>query len=68
MGLEHQGQTSISDPDQNLGFICIFSSGMQENTIHLLLDLGAPITQLGERQTLDRKVAGSILILDMGCP
>ena len=23
-GSEHQGQNSISDPDQNLGFICIF--------------------------------------------
>ena len=30
-GLEHQGQNSISDPDQNLGFTCIFSSGMQED-------------------------------------
>ena len=29
-GLEHQGQTSISDPDQTFGFTCIFSSGMQE--------------------------------------
>ena len=29
-GSEHQGQNSISDPDQNLGFSCIFSSGMQE--------------------------------------
>ena len=29
-GSEHQGQTSISDIDQNLGFTCIFSSGMQE--------------------------------------
>ena len=28
---EHQSQNSISDPDQNLGVICIFSSGMQEN-------------------------------------
>ena len=31
-GLEHQGQNSISDPDQNFGFTCIFSSGMQENS------------------------------------
>ena len=30
-GSDHQGWTSISDPDQNLGFTCIFSSGMQEN-------------------------------------
>ena len=30
VGSEHQGRTSISDPDQNLGFPCIFSSGMQE--------------------------------------
>ena len=29
-GSEHQGQTGTSDPDQNLGFTCIFSSGMQE--------------------------------------
>ena len=29
-GSEHQGQTSISDPDQNLGFTCIFSSDKQE--------------------------------------
>ena len=29
-GLEHQGQTSISDPIQNLGFTCIFSLGMPE--------------------------------------
>ena len=29
-GSEHQGQNSISDPHQNLGFTCIFSSGMQE--------------------------------------
>ena len=28
-GSEHQGQNSIFDPDQNLGFTCIFSSGMQ---------------------------------------
>ena len=31
-GSEHQGQTSISDPDQNRGFTCIFSSGMQETS------------------------------------
>ena len=31
-GLEHQGQNSISDPDQNLGLTCIFSSGMQEKS------------------------------------
>ena len=30
-GLEHGGQNSSSDPDQNLGFTCMFSSGMQEN-------------------------------------
>ena len=30
-GSEHQGQNSIYDPDQNLGFSCVFSSGMQEN-------------------------------------
>ena len=30
LGSEHQGQTSISKPDQNLGFTYIFSSGMQE--------------------------------------
>ena len=30
-GLEHQGQNTISDPDQNLGFTCTFSSGMQEH-------------------------------------
>ena len=29
-GTEHQGQISISDPDQILEFTCIFSSGMQE--------------------------------------
>ena len=29
-GSEHKGQNSISDPDQNLGSSCIFSSGMQE--------------------------------------
>ena len=32
-GSEHQGQTSISNPDFNLGFACIFSSGMQEEFI-----------------------------------
>ena len=32
-GLERQGQNSISDPDQNLGFTCIFSSGMQGTMI-----------------------------------
>ena len=32
-GLEYQGQNSISDPDQNLGFTCIFSSGMQESSL-----------------------------------
>ena len=32
-GSEHQGQNSISDPDQNLGFTCIFSSGMQETSL-----------------------------------
>ena len=34
-GSEHQGQNSISNPDQNLGFICIFSSGMQESLFFL---------------------------------
>ena len=29
-GSEHQGQTSISDPDPNLGCTCILSSGVQE--------------------------------------
>ena len=29
-GWGHQNQTSISDPDQNLGFTSIFSSGVQE--------------------------------------
>ena len=29
-GSEHQGQNSMSDPGQNLGFTCIFSSGAQE--------------------------------------
>ena len=29
-GTEQQGQNSISDPGQNLGFTCIFSSGVQE--------------------------------------
>ena len=34
-----------------------------------LRDDGAPIAQLGERRTLDRKVAGSILTLGtMLCP
>ena len=32
-----QGQTSISDPDQNLGFTCIYSSGMQETIFHSAL-------------------------------
>ena len=35
--LKHQGQTSISDPDQNLGFTCIFSSGVQEILFSLKL-------------------------------
>ena len=30
-------------------------------TIQALLKKGTPMAQLGERQTLDRKVAGSIL-------
>ena len=30
ISFRHQGQTNISDPHQNLGFTCIFSSGMQE--------------------------------------
>ena len=34
-GSEHQGQNSISDPDQNLGFTCIFSPGMQELSIFM---------------------------------
>ena len=38
-GSEHQGQNSISDPDQNLGYSCIFSSGMQE---HMSQDLRKP--------------------------
>ena len=29
---EHKGQIEISDPDQNLGFTCIFSTGVQEIT------------------------------------
>ena len=29
-GSEHQGQTSISDPDQNPELTCFFPSGMQE--------------------------------------
>ena len=32
-GSEHQSQNSISDHDQNLGFTCIFSSGMQELSV-----------------------------------
>ena len=36
---EYQGQNSISDPDQNLGFTCIFSSGMQELTMWHLCQL-----------------------------
>ena len=35
-GLEHQGQNSISDPHQNLGLACFFSSGMQENAFIVL--------------------------------
>ena len=31
--LEHQGQTSISDPDKNLGLTCIFISGMKEVSV-----------------------------------
>ena len=34
-GSEQQGH-SISDPDKNFGFTCIFSSGMQEQTRILL--------------------------------
>ena len=30
IGSEQQGKIEISDPDQNLGFTYIFSSGMQE--------------------------------------
>ena len=37
-GSEHQGQNSFSDPDQKFGFTCIFSSGMQEQTIHNLMN------------------------------
>ena len=33
-GSEHKGKNSISDPDQNLGFTCIFSSGMQEQMLY----------------------------------
>ena len=32
-GSEHQCQESISDPDQNRGFTCIFSAGMQEYVV-----------------------------------
>ena len=32
-GLEHQGQTSISDPDHYLGCTCIFSAGMHEKKL-----------------------------------
>ena len=32
-GSEHQGQTSISDLNQNSGFTCIFSSGMKEKSV-----------------------------------
>ena len=35
IGLEHQGQNSISEPGQSFGFTCIFSSGMQENIFYL---------------------------------
>ena len=35
-GSEHQGQTRISDPDQNLEFTCIFSSGMQDYSLHIV--------------------------------
>ena len=46
-GLEHQGQKSISDPDQNLGFTCIFSSGMQE-----IMFLGTNIQLCRQRLSL----------------
>ena len=46
-GSEHQGQTSISDPDQNLGCICILSSGVQESTIPLL-----PISKIFKPQAI----------------
>ena len=29
---EHQGQNSISDPDQNLGFTCIFNQVCKNKT------------------------------------
>ena len=33
IGSEQQGQIENSDPDQNRGFTCIFSSGMQESSL-----------------------------------
>ena len=34
-GSEEQDQNSISDPDQNLGFTCMFSSGLQATIFRL---------------------------------
>ena len=36
-GSEHQGQTNISDPGQNLGFTCIFFSTGMQNSININL-------------------------------
>ena len=49
-GSEHQGQNSISDPDQNLGFTCIFSSGMQEHIFFMFFEIsqGDEINQKGK--------------------
>ena len=48
--LEHHGQNSISDPDQNLRFTCIFTSGMQEhsgNKLHICVFCGKSFTRKG---------------------
>ena len=58
-GLEHQGQTSISDPDQNLGFTCIFSSGMEES---IYLSTQKDLSYLHKNVMLWKLVERTILI------
>ena len=51
-GSEHQGYNSISNPDQNLGFTGIFSSGVQEDSYYLMAQRNLTDKQVNDNNGL----------------
>ena len=52
IGSEHQGQNSVSDPDQNFEFTLYFLSGMQETVVLRLKRLVSRFQLLHRRRFL----------------